>query len=401
MKTWAHPLLTIVLLVGFYLNLPIAFGQPSTKSTIVRNELNYIVLPSDSFPWIEFARKLHRMENNPHDKLVILHMGDSHIQGDYFTGEVRKRFLGYFKTIHPARGMYFPYQLAHSNGPDEISIRLNGTTLSSSLRKPIKPFYPLTGYCIKCKDSVCDIDIKDSSGFHFNEVIIYHSPCNNNQLELKNASRLSTILIHDSMAVTKFRMNNLQNRIILQLRNSDHNPVYLYGISYENSQEQFLYHSIGINGATFSTLLQAKAISEFVSFIHPDCIVISCGTNDALDRNMNPTHERAQITRLIEIIHNISPNLLVILTTPGDHLIRKRYNNPRLLKLSNIIKEVALKKQCAYWDFYNIMGGNGSIYQWRQHQLVFQDYIHMSKKGYKLQGDLFFEALRSIPTDMR
>jgi lysophospholipase L1-like esterase len=38
------------------------------------------------------------------------------------------------------------------------------------------------------------------------------------------------------------------------------------------------------------------------------------------------------------------------------------------------------------------MGGRGSVRDWYSNQLFFKDGIHLSKKGYRYQGDLFFEA---------
>jgi hypothetical protein len=38
------------------------------------------------------------------------------------------------------------------------------------------------------------------------------------------------------------------------------------------------------------------------------------------------------------------------------------------------------------------MGGLYSSKKWDKHGLMFKDILHLSKEGYKFQGDLFFEA---------
>src|SRR5574337_34106 len=48
----------------------------------------------------------------------IVHIGDSHIQADYFTSVVRNSLQQFFGDA--GRGLVFPYQLAQSNAPPDI-----------------------------------------------------------------------------------------------------------------------------------------------------------------------------------------------------------------------------------------------------------------------------------------
>ena len=44
------------------------------------------------------------------------------------------------------------------------------------------------------------------------------------------------------------------------------------------------------------------------------------------------------------------------------------------------------------WDFYNIMGGEGSINYWYEKGLTADDRLHFKKRGYEIQAGLFFDA---------
>ena len=57
------------------------------------------------------------------------------------------------------------------------------------------------------------------------------------------------------------------------------------------------------------------------------------------------------------------------------------------------IIEYAKTHQCAVWDLYGIMGGTGSMSVWVKQKLAAKDYVHFSGAGYKLQGNLLFNAL--------
>jgi hypothetical protein len=56
--------------------------------------------------------------------------------------------------------------------------------------------------------------------------------------------------------------------------------------------------------------------------------------------------------------------------------------------------DLAEETGCAVWNFYEIMGGLRSINQWYDNGLATKDKIHLTKKGYTLQGDLLYEALK-------
>ena len=78
---------------------------------------------------------------NPADTLfTIIHIGDSHIQGDYFSGEIRMQLQSYFGN--GGRGILFPYALAKSFGPRGVAVKPLGLwtgfkTLTSNLTEPI------------------------------------------------------------------------------------------------------------------------------------------------------------------------------------------------------------------------------------------------------------------------
>ncbi|KAF2510866.1 LysM peptidoglycan-binding domain-containing protein [Flavobacterium zhairuonense] len=62
----------------------------------------------------DFFEKLKENESYNNQKINIVHVGDSHIQGDLMTNEVRKKLQQQFGNA--GRGLVFPYQLAKTNG---------------------------------------------------------------------------------------------------------------------------------------------------------------------------------------------------------------------------------------------------------------------------------------------
>ena len=61
--------------------------------------------------------------------------------------------------------------------------------------------------------------------------------------------------------------------------------------------------------------------------------------------------------------------------------------------------ELAEKHNAAVWDFYEVMGGFNSIATWEKYRLAKRDKIHLTTIGYKLVGDLLFEAFLNAYKD--
>ena len=69
----------------------------------------------------KFYLKLDKLQMDSVSKVKILHIGDSHIQPNNFTGKIRE--LLQLKYGNGGRGMVFPYQLAGTLGPKDYSFK--------------------------------------------------------------------------------------------------------------------------------------------------------------------------------------------------------------------------------------------------------------------------------------
>lgn len=361
----------------------------------IRYELNKITLPADSTDWLDFSTKIKAARHG--GKLNILHFGDSHIQGDYFTGQVRKQLFNYLGIKLPPRGITMPYRVAGTNGPDELFSNSHGYVEATSVRKGYPAFFALSGYRISACDSLVSISLKDTSNYRFNKVSIFHNRLKTQKLHVNETPAAKVSQISDSLVVSIFILDELTSEVNLKISNSSTKcKTYLYGFALENDQIEVSYNSIGVNGATFNTFLNLQDTKNLVNFLKADCIIFSYGTNDALFRTIDTTFLKKQLISGINLVRSANSDIPILFTTPGDFLINKQVINPKTALVSKIIRETAIENNCGYWDFYTIMGGNGSVREWYKKELMFKDWIHLSKKGYRVQGDLFFDALLKL-----
>lgn len=122
-------------------------------------------------------------------------------------------------------------------------------------------------------------------------------------------------------------------------------------------------------------------------------MVISLGVNDVQGKGFTKEEFIQHYDSLIRNIKEASPNCAILLTTTTDNYIRRRTPNKRTESAREALLEVMAHHQCAVWDMYEIMGGFKSISKWTKTGLAARDRIHFSPKGYRISGNLMFEAL--------
>lgn len=96
---------------------------------------------------------------------------------------------------------------------------------------------------------------------------------------------------------------------------------------------------------------------------------------------------------MIRNIKEASPNSLILITTPADDFLKKKYKNPYLETVQRALVKTAETEKVACWDLYSISGGFGSCTEWRNAGLLQADGIHFNKQGYTFQGSLLYNAL--------
>lgn len=227
----------------------------------IRHDLNKIMLPADSSAWVKFSGKINAAKSG--GKLRIIHFGDSHIQGDYFTGQVRKHLFNYLETKNNSRGLTMPYRALGTNGPDELFAQKQGIFEVTTVRKNMPAIFALSGYSLATSGSDNTITIRDTSGYQFNKIIIFHSPLNLASISVSSASGFSATALTDSLYVSAFSLPELNNSATMRLVNASAlNKIKIYALSLENDSNNVSYSNVGVNGATFGTFLNLYGTKE-------------------------------------------------------------------------------------------------------------------------------------------
>ncbi|WP_428231251.1 GDSL-type esterase/lipase family protein [Flavobacterium sp.] len=148
-----------------------------------------------------FFLKLKENESHSSQKINMVHIGDSHIQSDLMTNEIRKNLQQ--KLGNAGRGLVFPYQLAKTNGSYNERFYSNRSWESYRNIHPFKS-HPvgLSGIALwRDNDGFAiELNIKDAD-YKFNSIRII-TPQNQNMFDLALSSQTKTIQSTERKIIT-------------------------------------------------------------------------------------------------------------------------------------------------------------------------------------------------------
>lgn len=363
----------------------------------INQKANYIHYPEQLAP---FWDKLKALKNGQRDKVHILHIGDSHLQAGYISGELRKLFQHSFGNA--GRGLVFPYQLAKTNAPSDIKSSSDVQWVCErNIDRDHEFPVGLCGYSLKTYSPNFEMNLQlKNEEDYFDKVTIFGS---NGQdafdLQLQTAGEIGPLRTQQQSfkAGTCFMLDKPQTGLKVRGKraNSNQRQFTLQGLLLENSKRAgILYSSIGVNGATYKAYNQSSDFIPQLSALQADLIIISLGTNEAANSKMSTAYVQQQAEKLLDNIKKYTSCKAVLLVTPPDIYIRGRYPTKNGQKLAEMMHDLSKNYPgIAIWDFYEVMGGYGSINKWVYAKLARKDRIHYSADGYRLQGQLLYKAM--------
>ncbi|WP_296122754.1 SGNH/GDSL hydrolase family protein [uncultured Bacteroides sp.] len=174
----------------------------------------------------------------------------------------------------------------------------------------------------------------------------------------------------------------------------------------QNTFGTISYTDVGINGAFCTTFTRPDRVAD-IAALHPDLLILSFGTNESHNRRYNTMLHYRQMDDLVRMLREKLPNVPMLMTTPpGSYESfrqrrRRTYKiNPRTAVAVQTIRRYADENGLAVWDMYEILGGvRRACLNWQEAGLMRPDHVHYLPDGYRLQGELFYQALLKAYND--
>ncbi|MDE7412063.1 MAG: hypothetical protein K2M94_08500 [Paramuribaculum sp.] len=345
----------------------------------------------------------------------IVHIGDSHLQADIATAQVRN-FLQY-DYGDAGRGLIVPWKMNGTNEPRDYAITSRKPWSYVKLMSgDWKRTMGFTGSSISPATRMSEISFSTSEKDDYNPfsaITIFHK----GQFFVTGITDARGALIPykatPSQDYTHIEFLNDVTNITVMFESAG--DLTVFGANLIGNRPGIFYHVIGNNGATYDTYNRIGNVGVGISPLQPSLIIVSLGTNDAFGK-FNSRNFTNSLNSFITNLRQANPDAAILLVTPSE-CQRVKYTkvpgkrrkgkrrspstrrvagytiNPDILEVRNAIMEYGKEHHIPVYDWYEVAGGTNSSSKWIDDGLFGKDRVHYTYKGYNLHGYLLYQAL--------
>ena len=340
-----------------------------------------------------FNEKLMQLSQNKKVKIRIAWFGDSQIEGDFITQDLRVMLQNYFGQQSGVG--FIPINSISSDFRHSAKLVTTGDVRSDNFKKSIRNsslFF--SGYSFFCND--LGVDFKDN---------VKKSPDQITQKWLLYGKG-DTIAVRTNDTLLRFPADKEFNRVLLNSSTSNklHCQINagntpLYGISSE-PQSGIIVDNFSFRGITGVELkkLDAKLLAELNQSGYYDLIVFQYGVN--LMYKPNDTNYKYYYRAMNPVIKKLKTHLNkseFLLFGCSDRAFNYDGEWKTAIGIDSLITtqaKLAYDNNIPFYNLYKSMGGNGTIVKWADSlQYANKDYIHFNHRGSRVVAKMIYNAI--------
>lgn len=338
----------------------------------------------------KFSSKLAALKKGKQQKVRIAFIGDSMIEGDLITSDVRKTL----QQLYGGKGIGFMPVTSLCAGAQATAGVDFSKDWSDQTFKNGKTSVFLSGHTFNSSGdswfSVTDKTIKDSVDTY-----------------LLCGTGTSDVFCNDEAKVVKtdaaFNMQKLSCTKNIKIKVTD-KALPVYGLSFE-SGTGVIVDNLSFRGVTGIELrkLDTTLLQQVNKERSYDLIVLEYGLN-ILDDNRD-AYFKWYNKLFEESIHKVKtcfPGADILIISCGDRAFRKETGYETGEYVSNLVQTqatIAYNNQVAFFNLYESMGGKGSMVNWvtGSPSLAYNDYMHPNQRGStKIAGFLTDAIIKEV-----
>lgn len=371
------------------------------------------------------------------EHLRILHIGDSHIARDTFSGDLRVLFSGDGESgargLLPA-GTVYPFFLARgveidmSDGWDVVRARneeASGPFGLMSARVEAQagtsPWIALSGFEMPVERLL----------------IGYWRQPKGGALQIVVDGKVHAVPTSGEAGPAFAAVPVGEDVQIVRLAAAGDGPVALFSLALEADAPGPVLSNAGWPGATAEIMARwdDDVLRMELQRLTPDLIIVSYGTNEGFDDDLDLDAYEAVLRAQLDRLKRFAPQASLLLTGGPDgtrlpfyadtdarephewtcapltdaerqtyeqliaeesDVLLRWHDAPQLSAVLALQKRVARNMGAAHWDWRAAMGGPCSVHDWRladDPQLARPDHVHLTGDGYKASAKALFDAL--------
>jgi hypothetical protein len=337
-----------------------------------------------------FNEALKALRAGQRKKVRIAYFGDSMIEGDLITQDLRDSLQAFFGGegvgFVPATSIVsgFRTSIRHSFSPNWMDYSFKNTPpKGTELGISGHVFLPAAQSWIRyqpAKNRFEEVSLLYGSGG--GEVTI-----NNKALRLDGTNKLNA---------KSFISDTTENSLTLKFNST----ASFYGACFESTAGVFLdnYSFRGISGIELGKL--SKNMWTDMQSVRPyDLIVLHYGANVLfLPENTKFDWYERPMVKVVDSLRQLFPHTSFLIVGTADKAYKKKgkyVTAPGVKALMKIQHSFAESRGMAYWNLYSAMGGEGAMTRWVEGDTTYanKDYTHFNFRGASKVGALLYKAI--------
>ncbi len=321
-----------------------------------------------------FAHFITALQNAKNKKVRIAYFGDSFIESDLVTNELRQLLQKQFG----GNGVGFvPMECINSEMRKSV---LQSTSknwaIEDNASKLLKTF--------KANNSFSKYSLQTPYKYCNNANLFYNSTESSTINVATDTIEYEKILPNTNNILTSEKINNNSFSTLKIAANTS--STNFIGVSFEDSVGVYAdnFSTRGSNG-THLRKIDTATFNQFNAIQQYELIVLHYGIN-VLTNNDKLDWYKIGLQKTIEFLKTQFPHAAILIISTSDKAVKTngRYETDKgVPTLINIQNEIAEKNGIAFWNLYENMGGYNSMIKWVEGDtcLAYKDYTHINFKG--------------------
>lgn len=341
-----------------------------------------------------FMHALKALRAGQRRKVRIAYFGDSMIEGDLITQDLRDSLqaffggegVGYVPATSVVSG--FRATIGHTYSPDWTDYHFRseppkGTSLGISGHV----FLPKTASWVRYTP------VNHKRLDQFEEVSLLYGS-GEGEIDVNG----KPLHLDGNRIINEYSFTSDSTTRALTLKFNNTAPFY--GVCFESKAGVFLdnYSFRGISGIELGKL--SRNVWEDMQNVRPyDLIVLHYGANVlSMPENTKYDWYERPMAKVVDSLRTLFPQTSILLVGTADKSYKKegRYvTAPGVKALIKVQHSMAETRGMAYWNLYNAMGGDGAMARWVEGDTTFanKDYTHFNPRGASRVGALLYKAI--------
>ncbi|MBQ6771493.1 MAG: hypothetical protein IJP44_11030 [Bacteroidales bacterium] len=400
----------LVFLLGFAKAQSQPLLRPLPDCPFAHFERNHLIFPGDKAAMERFYQKLDSVVFLGKGNVSIMHIGGSHVQGGMFTQQFRDNLLSISPDLMGGQNFVFPFTAGKTNNPSHFMVSYTGewSYCRNAVRRETDKRMGLAGAAVTTTDADASISIITRERYPsdcqpeylFNKITVLGFSETENVVPVVGCDGT---LVHGQydewLSTYTFKLPKLTDSVCICF-DSVAGEFTLTGVLLDNGLTGISVHGVGVNGASVPSYLRCDDFERDLELIKPDLIIFGIGINDAAEKDFEKETFKQNYAELIGIIQRVNPDCALLFVTNNDSFKRKRVKKKRVYEVNTngpIVQQAFMEMAEGYggvvWDQFDVMGGLKSMQKWEKAGLAQKDKVHFTREGYKLMGDLLYNAL--------